>query len=262
MNLFNRIVVILGLLLSMVCSALLFMATGPVIRSLTPFLQYLEQGSDLMSGSTGAFRLVAGFVFTLLIWVVCAALLWLEIRRPNPATVRLRDASQGEAEITVDSVVNRLEHTILQIPEITRVKPAVRDSRKGVNIVLRLETEPDIDVPAKTEQVQQLTRNTVEDQMGLMLGGIRIQMRHRAYPKSRGKKSVSEPSIDTPADLGEWKAQSMLASRQETVASSEPGTLVPDVELPEIPEDAADASNDLLETTEENGVATDLEQDA
>ena len=83
MNLVNRGVVILGLLTTMVLSAILFIATGPVLRTLILFLQQVEANLLAVTGPRIFLRWVGGVILILLVWAICAALLWLEIRRPR-----------------------------------------------------------------------------------------------------------------------------------------------------------------------------------
>jgi hypothetical protein len=52
-----------------------------------------------------------------------------------------------------------------------------------VDIAVALETSPEIDVPMKTEEVLQVTREVVGERMGLKLGKVRVQLKHAPYPK-------------------------------------------------------------------------------
>jgi uncharacterized alkaline shock family protein YloU len=48
---------------------------------------------------------------------------------------------------------------------------------------LELETSPEIEVPMKTEEVQQLTKDIIENSMGLKLDAVRVVIKHAPYPK-------------------------------------------------------------------------------
>ena len=52
-----------------------------------------------------------------------------------------------------------------------------------MDIDLLLETSPDIDVPMKTEEVLQVTREVVAERMGLKLGKVQVKIKHAPYPK-------------------------------------------------------------------------------
>ena len=180
MNIFNRFIVILSLLVIMVASAIFFIVPVPILHAVNPILQLLETN---LSGMYPILEVAGGVVLTLLVWVICAAILWLEVRRPRPKTIRVLKISGGEAELTIDSIANRLEYNIDQLADIIKVKPTISPGRKGVKVDLELETSPEIEVPMKTEEVQQLTKDIVETRMGLRLDSVRVLIRHAPYPQ-------------------------------------------------------------------------------
>ncbi len=185
MNAFNRVVVVLSLLATMVIAAIFFIVPVPVLRGVVPFLQQLETNLAAMSGPRALLRLGGGLLFTFLIWVCCAAILWLEVRRPRAKTIKVEKVSGGEAELTTDSIASRLEYNIDQLADVTKVKPIIGSGgRKGVRVDLELETSPEIDVPMKTEEVQQLTKEIIENRLGLKLDVVKVIIRHAPYPKA------------------------------------------------------------------------------
>jgi uncharacterized alkaline shock family protein YloU len=188
-NVFNRVVVILSLLITMVVSAIFFIVPVSVLQAVTPFLQQLQTNLAAMTGTRELLRLGGGLVFTFLIWIFCAALLWLEVRRPRSKTIRVQKVSGGEAELTTDSIASRLEYNIDQLADVIKVKPTISPGRKGVRVDLEVETSPEIEVPMKTEEVQQLTKDIVENRMGLTLDSVRVVIRHAPYPKAASLKT-------------------------------------------------------------------------
>jgi uncharacterized alkaline shock family protein YloU len=190
-NAFNRIVIILALLIIMVISAIFFIAPVTLLRLVIPFLQQLQTNLESMTGLNALVRLGGGLVFVFLSWVCCATILWLEVRRPRAKTIKVQKVSGGEAELTTDSIASRLEYNIDQLADVIRVKPIISPGRKGVRVDLELETNPEIEVPMKTEEVQQLTKDIVENRMGLKLETVRVVIRHIPYPKAASVKSSS-----------------------------------------------------------------------
>jgi hypothetical protein len=183
-NTFNRLVVILTLLSIMVASAVFFLVPVKILGGMIPFLQRLETNLSTMTGPRALVRLGVGMIFAFLIWVCCAAILWLEIRRPRVKTIKVQQVTGGEAELTTESIATRLEYHIDQLADVVRVKPTISPGRKGVLVDLELETTPEIEVPMKTEEVQQLTRDIVENRMGLKLDMVRVVIKHAPYPKA------------------------------------------------------------------------------
>ena len=180
MNIFNRVIVVLSLLAIMIVSAIFFIVPLPILQVVNSFLQQLETN---LKGTNQFFQIAGGLALTLFVWIICAAILWLEVRRPRAKTIKVLKISGGEAELTIDSIANRLEYNIDQLADIIKVKPVISPGRKGVKVDLELETSPEIEVPMKTEEVQQLTKDIVETRMGLRLDSVRVLIRHAPYPQ-------------------------------------------------------------------------------
>ncbi len=190
MNAFNRVVVILLLLSIMVMSAILFIVPMQILDIVITFIQRLQVALESsMTGPAALLRIGGGLVFTFFIWVFCGALLWLEVRRPRTKTIKVQKVSGGEAELTTDSIASRLEYNIDQLADVNKVRPTISSGRKGVLVDLELETNPEIEVPMKTEEVQQLTKDIIENRMGLKLDSVRVVIRHAPYPKGTALQS-------------------------------------------------------------------------
>lgn len=179
MNVFNRIVVVLLLLFSV---PLLLLLIGVVV--------FPVQAADILSALVGSIRNISTttkllvVLASLLVLIVDIALLWFELRRPATSrTVRIKQVTGGEAEMSTESIEGRLAYNIDQLTDVIRVTPRVTGRGKGVDVMLDVETRPDIDVPAKTEEVMALARQVVEDRMGLELTRIRVNLRHAPFPK-------------------------------------------------------------------------------
>ena len=184
MNAFNRIVVIIFLLATMVISAIFLIVPVPLLGVVIAFLEQLEQTLTGMTGPAQVLRVGGGLLLAFVIWVCCAALLWLEVRRPRAKTIKVQKVSGGEAMLTADSIADRLEYNIDQLADVIKVKSTISEGRKGVVVDLELETSPEIEVPMKTEEVQQLTQDIIENRMGLKLDTVRVVIQHTPYAKS------------------------------------------------------------------------------
>ncbi len=107
-------------------------------------------------------------------------LLWLEIRPNRPKGVRIR-TSEGSAELDPASISRRLEWHLDQLADVITVIPTVKARGDSVDINLEIETAPDIDVAMKTDEVVEVTRDIVEQDMGLKLGKLDVRMRHAPF---------------------------------------------------------------------------------
>lgn len=193
MNTFNRVVMVLLLLATMIVMTVVLVVPRPIIEVLQGWLQNLDASLALV---TQPLLLIVGVILALLVDVICAALIWLEVRRKRPSGIKVQKISGGYAELAVDSVARRLEYSLAQLDDVISVKPEVFGGRGGVEVNLDLETSPDIDVPTKTEEVYQVTKETVEDKMGLRLRRVRVNIKHAPYPTERrvAPRQIASPT--------------------------------------------------------------------
>jgi hypothetical protein len=66
---------------------------------------------------------------------------------------------------------------------VVKVQPRITGRARAVDVDLLLETSPEIDVPMKTEEVLHVTKEVVEDQIGLKLGKVNVKIKHAPYPR-------------------------------------------------------------------------------
>lgn len=187
MNLFNRIIVILLLIALILVSAAVIVLPKQALTVATDFVEALGSYISTFQGWVLMTIALLGLIALSLV------LLWLEVRRPGPKTVRVEKISGGEARVAVESVARRLQYNLDQLPQVLAVKPRVTARGKRVDITLDIETTQDVNIPAKTEEMSQITRSVVEEQMGLRLGKMVVSVRHTAIPPSEGHKPISPP---------------------------------------------------------------------
>ncbi len=183
MNVLNRLIVILLVLAIIVLTAVIVIVPKQSLDLGEQALHALGTYSDAWANYNWALfasgRVIIGGALVLL----CLVLLWLELRRPRRKTIRVQRVTGGEAYIAVDSLSQRLAYNIDQLPDVVKVSPRITARSRTVDVDLVLETSPDIDVPMKTEEVLQVTKEVLEDQMGLKLGKVQVKIKHAPYPK-------------------------------------------------------------------------------
>lgn len=184
MNVLNRLIVVLLLLLIILATALTVIVPLETLRTVATTFEWLRQGSADYMNSTDRLLFAGGRVLAGgIIVFACLILLWLELRRPRKKTIRVQKLSGGEAQVAVSSIEQRLAYNIDQLPDVIKVSPQIAGRGRGVDVDLMLETSPDIDVPMKTEEVLEVTREVIADRMGLNLGKVQVKIKHAPYPK-------------------------------------------------------------------------------
>ena len=184
MNVLNRLVMVVLLLIIILLVAVIAIQPEESFQLGSVFFDWARQSSaDYKSPGNwpifAAGRVIVGGALVIL----CLVLLWLELRRPKKKTVRVQKVAGGEAHVAVESIEQRLAYNIDQLPDVIRVTPRITARSRGLDVELLLETTPDIDVPMKTEEVLEVTREVIVERMGLKLGKVQVKIKHAPYPK-------------------------------------------------------------------------------
>jgi preprotein translocase subunit SecG len=184
MNVFNRLVVIVLLVVSMIVLPVVLVLVPARPDIVTIMGQQALTRLTTVAGQNRILFILGGASSAILTFVFCGLLLWLELRRPSAKAVKVKQVSGEEAKVTTDSIARRLEFNIDQLADVISVKPKVTARGKGVHVRLNVETGPEIDVPAKTEEISRVAREVLEERMGLKLAGkLEISIKHAPYPK-------------------------------------------------------------------------------
>lgn len=183
MNVFNRLVVIVLLLVIIVLAAIVVLVPRESLRTAAVTFDWLQQGVSNYMQSDRLLFAAGRVVIGGLVVIAGLFLLWLELRRPRKKTIQAQKLAGGEAHIATDSIEQRLAYNIDQLPDVVNVYPRVIGRSRGVDVEMVLETTPEIDVPMKTEEVLQVTREVIVERMGLKLGKVDVKIKHAPYPK-------------------------------------------------------------------------------
>jgi hypothetical protein len=136
--------------------------------------------------------------------VLLVGLLVLEIRGPARHGLRVAQVGGGEVSVTAESLAERIQYHVDQLAGVIKVQVKVAPHGGGVDLALNIQTGSDVNVPEKAEQVLQVTRQVVEDKMGLKLGRKpRISIHAMPYPSAGARptalsQSSSQPTPPTP----------------------------------------------------------------
>ena len=184
MNILNRMLVICLIVVVLILTVVIVIAPAESFNLLRAVFEWAHQDTKAYIDSPEDHYLFLGarVVIGGAIVLVGLLLLWLELRRSRKKVIRVQKMAGGETNIAIDSISQRVAYNIDQLPEVIKVTPRVTSRSRGVEIDLQLETSPEIDVPMKTEEVLQVTKDVVEGRMGLKLGKVTINIKHGPYP--------------------------------------------------------------------------------
>ena len=181
MNVFNRLLAIVLLLVLLV--AVVALAVTP-IESVRAAQSGLARVETLRAGwdSEQHWPYLAGRAGLLLCGVAAFGyLLWREVR-PRPRTaVKVHTGAGSRAVVTTDSIARRISWHVDQLADVIAVTPRVTARGPSVDVVLDVETGPDIDVPMRTDEVVSVVREELTQHMGLRPGKVEVRIRHSAF---------------------------------------------------------------------------------
>lgn len=184
MNLFNRIAI---------CLLLVAFIAVTLLVSLLPrtVIQWMHYVLDVAEYNMEPATQLAGAIIGLLAVVVAILLLIVELRPPAKHSVVVAQVAGGTAELTNESVALRLKRAAEAIPGVREASPVIRSHGRSIDIQMRLQSDPDIELPAKSEEVIQAVRSETESKMGIAVKSLRVTVRHGAVDR----KLASAPSI-------------------------------------------------------------------
>jgi hypothetical protein len=178
MRIFNRIVVIVGILLLLFVALVLIIRPLEAIDWLRMWLNYVEESIFDANFYYIYLGVLAGLIVILLI------LLWLEIRRPRRKTVLIKTQGGGTAELGTQSIAQSLEYRIDELAGVRDVETHIKSRGRDVEVGIDLDTSPSVNIPVLTDQVIDLTHEIIEGQLGVKIHGrVNLRVRHEPYPR-------------------------------------------------------------------------------
>lgn len=199
MNFINRTLIVLELLLTIALAPILIVLLLVYRQNIANTLSGM--GTTLVSGPNAALTQLICIALVAVVGLIAVLFLLLELQRPPIQRLKIQQVMGGEAEITADAIVHRLEQAILQIPDVLRVRPRIAAAKKGniVDLFLEVETNPDVNVPQKTQEVLGVARSVTEEKMGLKVGKIQVRLDHSK--KIKNKKDKGDGGRETQPQL-------------------------------------------------------------
>lgn len=187
MNFVNRLLVMVGLVIAIAAAPISIV----LVLFFTPGLaNTLNNIGRTLAGGPSAFLIQVICVITALtVFIVSILLLFLELNRPSVRRLHVSQVTEGQVEVTEEAIIQRLEHSIALLADIVAVKPRVAATKKGkaVDAFIELETNPEVNVPQKTQEVITTAKQVMEQQMGLQVGKVVVQLNYsRKETKAQG----------------------------------------------------------------------------
>jgi hypothetical protein len=180
----NRVIVSLILLAVAALALLLALLPQVLVGPLEVALLAARRSLDTVSQ-------LAVSVGALLVAALALLLFFAEWRRPAKSSVVVAKAPGGTAELAVESVAMRIRRAAETVPGIREASTVIRGRRNGIDVLLRLSSDPEIDLPEKSKEVMEAVRKEAETRMGISIKSLRVTFKHSASG-SRPSGGLSE----------------------------------------------------------------------
>ncbi len=177
MSILNRIVAAFFWLLLLVTAAVSAVAPIWVLARLQNLFASIQSTVEQWQITNPTNFMIGQATIGIASLLLFGLLFWLTAMWGQSRGVKIRTTDGGTAELDVNSISRRLEWHLEQVAEINNVVPIVKARGGAVDIRLEVEVAPDVDIPMKTDEVLILTRDVVEETIGLKLGKLDVHLR-------------------------------------------------------------------------------------
>jgi hypothetical protein len=224
MNILNKIVVSLLLLAAMVLIPLLLIFPEQAEVAVRYAADVIKANVDWLNTQSSGAQIGIRLLLALggmLASLVSLVLLVLEIFPFRRRTVRLQDNS---GELMVDSITGHLSYHLDLLPDVLRVRPQIKSRGKAVRATIYIETPPDVNVPQKSAEVKETTRQVLQEQLGLQAKEIKVVVRPVDYPKLstserkrpvRAERPIAPPLSPVEPTVEDQEAEPLLPRQEE-----------------------------------------------
>ncbi len=202
MNAFNRIVIVLLLLILIPVLSYFFIVPHVVLGELgawaTAMSQTLWQMNPVM-------RLAGGIAAAVVVDILFLFLIYLELRRPKKKYIHVQKITGGVATLSVDSIVQQIQYRLDPVEGVIKVKPEVTAKGQKVRVAVDVLVQAGYNLPELASRLVDEVKEVITHDLGLQPAGDPvIRMKVSAPPK--GRKPVvpslpkSEPEGEKPIE--------------------------------------------------------------
>ena len=231
MNIFNRIVMVLLIVLKIALVAFVMIRPDLASDWVNRGVAFFDANVTDTAGWFSRWFLPIGAAILLLLLV----LLYLEIRKTQHKAVRIQTQDGGNARLDISSVAQSVEYRVDELAGVRKVKTRITSRGKDVDVAVDLDTSPSVNIPVLTDQIIGLCRDIVETQLGIKIHGpVKVNIRHEPYPRGTmpstgalAKEPVNappagiKPAAPVAADTASWSGTAAAASNANAAPKSE-----------------------------------------
>lgn len=212
MNIFNKVLVV-----ALLVGAIVFWAAVIAVFLFSPeeVVQAVKAVSTFMGQKMSIYVQMmvslAGGIFI----IISLLLLLVEFTPTRRTTVLLKQVAGGTATVTLEAVVQRVKYDVEQVAGVQEASPVVVSHGRSVSVRVDLRTDPQVEIPAKTEEVCQVVRNTVVNRMGVALKHLNVRLRPSTLVSSKAGGGPAPLRVAPSGQTGQGIQSTILVSPTE-----------------------------------------------
>ncbi|MFN8532723.1 MAG: alkaline shock response membrane anchor protein AmaP [Dehalococcoidia bacterium] len=192
MNVFNRLVVILLAISTIVCSAVTILGLALYQGEVIDIFRQVAAAYPRGVGLEPEFVIGVG-VFMAILSILAAIVLWLEVIPGGASGVRLQSVGGATAIVTTDAIVQRVRYEAEQVPGVRQARASMKTNGKEANIRIDARLATDAPVAPVVDQISGGVREAVETQMGVRIRRLNVYVKHEPMSSKPAPKPVPTP---------------------------------------------------------------------
>jgi hypothetical protein len=164
----NRVVIVVVCLILIAALTALFLLPQIVLEGLGRWM--LDWG-NYFYGMDPWVRLGIGVVLAIVVDLALLLVIFFEVRRGRSRFIRVQQVAGGMANISIDSVVELLEHRLDPLPGVIEVTPRIRAKGNRVSARVEAGVNRGTNVPQTANLLIKTIQSVLTDELGLQIAG-------------------------------------------------------------------------------------------
>lgn len=202
MNTFNRVVIVILLLVLIPTTSVLFVIPHRILYNVGTWMRGVGEQLDQMRP---ILRLPIGILLALAFDLLAALLVYFEVRRTRKRFIRVQELSGGMATLSIESIVEQLQYHLDPLPDVIKVSPEVQAKGNKVQATVDVTVRRGANVPQMAAELVERVKQVLVEDLGLSVASdpqVRIRVApkpsERSAQKSRRPKSMPSTSLAAP----------------------------------------------------------------
>lgn len=226
MNAFNRIFVIITLVVLLVAGVVTLLSPAFTLGLMQNTANNIH--NSFFAGYSDAGRIIARISLAIGWAMLFGFLLWAQLRRSSSRTIEVARYTGGNAiRISTGAVAEKVQDAVNAVGGVIDAKVKATGRERAVEIKLDVTATKDTDLVSKAEEIAIVTRQVVQDQLGLKLSGkpqVSIRAKEGKPAKTKNVQRNAPPLIEAtpPAEtIAPMDAPALPAAENSNTTSSQ-----------------------------------------